>query len=513
MNPRKKIMESKKSKNKLKEKKLNKSISLLIKSPNFSSNTNYKKIYSFIPKTSYSVQTSDRKPKQNLANKSTYNLSKLYNLNLYRQNSVGSLCGLKKDFHDLYYLDNNHKCSRLYKHILSEVKSPKIFDYMNNNPNKKSHNHHSSQNHNNRYYENKLNHKSSYYNKSTQNSFAFSNRNKNLSQRNINIKLKLEEYYDNGIIKENGYKKNKTKININEDESYLNKKIYGNFRYDKNKCVIERKFYGEDKLHKIKARNKVKEKEEEKDLYILTKTLSGIGDNECNKLFYHRSRLNIKRDLKKSGFDLYNNYNKNSNSNFNQNPKKDKNLNINKLINYNLSSTKMVLNKSKTNNNILNTSLEEITQSKIHNNKYSKQIITTNNNNNDNNQKETKNCRYNDIKLIFPSFFNKMDINNESSQESTNLIGNTFSNKITINNSNIGSRKEKFINSFLDGPEDIHCRFVDLHRQRKIFYESMCNKNNENNGNSNNNMAKISDFDKNEYSEYFDNFNEDVPII
>ena len=323
----------------------------------------------------------------------------------------------------------------------------------------------------------------------------------------------MEEYYDNGIIKENGYKRNKTKININEDESYLNKKIYGNFRYDKNKCVIERKFYGEDKLHKIKARNKVKEKEEEKDLYILTKTLSGIGDNECNKLFYHRSKLNIKRDLKKSGFDLYNNYNKNSNSNFNQNPKKDKNLNINKLINYNLSSTKMVLNKSKTNNNILNTSLEEITQSKIHNNKYSKQIITTNNNNNDNNQKETKNCRYNDIKLIFPSFFNKMDINNESSQESTNLIGNTFSNKITINNSNIGSRKEKFINSFLDGPEDIHCRFVDLHRQRKIFYESMCNKNNENNGNSNNNMAKISDFDKNEYSEYFDNFNEDVPII
>ena len=28
-----------------------------------------------------------------------------------------------------------------------------------------------------------------------------------------------------------------------------------------------------------------------------------------------------------------------------------------------------------------------------------------------------------------------------------------------------------------------------------------------------NNMAKISDCDKNEYSEYFDNINEDVPII
>ena len=116
--------------------------------------------------------------------------------------------------------------------------------------------------------------------------------------------------------------------------------------------------------------------------------------------------------------------------------------------------------------------------------------------------------------MIFPSFFNKVDNNNnESSQESTNLVGNTFSNKITINNSNIGSRKEKFINSFLDGPEDIHSRFVDLHRQRKLFYENMCNKANENEKNINNSMAKISDFDKNEYSEYFDNFNECVPII
>ena len=164
----------------------------------------------------------------------------------------------------------------------------------------------------------------------------------------------------------------------------------------------------------------------------------------------------------------------------------------------------MLLNKSKTNNMILNTSLEEMIQ-------------TNNNTSNNNNNKQFKNSRYNDIKLVFPSFFNKLDINNESSQESTNLIGNTFSNKITINNSNVVTRKEKFINSFLDGPEDIHCRFVDLHRQRKLFYENICNKEHENQGNIKNNncnnKAKISDFDKNEYAEYFDNFNEEVPII
>jgi hypothetical protein len=165
----------------------------------------------------------------------------------------------------------------------------------------------------------------------------------------------------------------------------------------------------------------------------------------------------MKRDLKKSGLDTSNN---NSNNNL-QNSKEKKNFGINNLMNYKFSSTKMLLNKSKTKSNILNTSLEEVNKSKPINN-YAN-IISSNNN------KEIKNCRYNDIKLIFPSFFNKMDMYNDSSQESTNLVGNTFSNKITINNSNIVNRKDKFINSFLDGPEDIHWRFVDLHKQRKLF--------------------------------------------
>ena len=508
-------METKKTKNKLKDKKLNKSISLIIKNNNFSNHTNQKKLYQFIPKTSYSVQTSERKVNKNTGNITTNNnnyLSQLYNLNFYRQNSQGSLYSLKKENNDFQFSDINYKYPRLNTYLLSEIKSPKIIEYINNRR-KKLNNYNYSHNYNERLFENKChnnNNNSNYYKKSSHNSFTLAKRNKNLSQRNMKIKLKLEEYYDNSFVKTKKNQKNNSRIKLKDDDSYMSKKTSGN-RYDKNKCIIERKFYGEDKMNKTKNNNKTKPKniEKDKEKYTPNKTLSGNGDNEYNKIYNNPSKHNLKKEIKKPGLDLINNYENNySNHNLHQKAKKEKkNLSINNLLNYKWSSSKMLLNKSKTNNNILNTSLEEINKSKtnINNNSNYNNIIQEN--------KESKNCRYNDIKLIFPSFFNKIDFNNESSQESTNLMGNTFSNKITINNSNMGSRKEKFINSFLDGPEDIHCRFVDLHRQRKLFYENMCNKANENEGNANNNIAKISDFDKNEYSEYFDNFNEDVPII
>ena len=512
---RKKIMETKKTKNKLKDKKLNKSISLIIKNNNFSNHTNQKKLYQFIPKTSYSVQTSERKVNKNTGNITTNNnnyLSQLYNLNFYRQNSQGSLYSLKKENNDFQFSDINYKYPRLNTYLLSEIKSPKIIEYINNRR-KKLNNYNYSHNYNERLFENKChnnNNNSNYYKKSSHNSFTLAKRNKNLSQRNMKIKLKLEEYYDNSFVKTKKNQKNNSRIKLKDDDSYMSKKTSGN-RYDKNKCIIERKFYGEDKMNKTKNNNKTKAKniEKDKEKYTPNKTLSGNGDNEYKKIYNNPSKYNLKKEIKKPELDLINKYENNySNHNLHQKAKKEKkNLSINNLLNYTWSSSKMLLNKSKTNNNILNTSLEEINKSKtnINNNSNYNNIIQEN--------KESKNCRYNDIKLIFPSFFNKMDFNNESSQESTNLMGNTFSNKITINNSNMGSRKEKFINSFLDGPEDIHCRFVDLHRQRKLFYENMCNKANENEGNVNNNVAKISDFDKNEYSEYFDNFNEDVPII
>ena len=501
-------MEQKKAKNKSKGKKLNKSISLVIKNDNFSNHGSQKKLYQFIPKTSYSVQTSDRKKQQNFGNNSTNNtnyLSQLYNLNFYRQNSQNSFCSLKKESQDYNFSEINYRYPKLNMYLLSEVKSPKIIDYINNRKKKQNYNNY-VHNFNERYYENKINHNNSnYYKKPTQNSFSFVKKNKNLSQRNINIKLKLEEYYEISTVKGNKNHKNNSRTKFKDEESYINKKnSVNNIRYDKNKCIIERKFYGEDKSRKINIKNKAKNKDKGEEKYTPNKTLSGNGENEYNKLFYNHSKNNMQKELTQNGIDISDYYNKNhSNHDHHKKQKNLKNLSINNLINYKWSSSKMLLNKSKTNNNILNTSLEEKNRTKSNNKNNNSNI-----NNITNENKDTKNSRYNDIKLIFPSFFNKMDINNESSQESTNLVGNTFSNKITINNSIICSRKEKFINSFLDGPEDIHCRFVDLHRQRKMFYENMCNKVIENEGNIDNNMAKISDFDKSEYSEYFDNFNE-----
>ena len=45
-----------------------------------------------------------------------------------------------------------------------------------------------------------------------------------------------------------------------------------------------------------------------------------------------------------------------------------------------------------------------------------------------------------------------------------------------------------------------------------MFYENLCNKL-EDNENNIDNKANINDFEKNEYSEYFDNYNKKVPLI
>ena len=47
-----------------------------------------------------------------------------------------------------------------------------------------------------------------------------------------------------------------------------------------------------------------------------------------------------------------------------------------------------------------------------------------------------------------------------------------------------------------------------------MFYENLCNKLEEDINSIDNNRSSIyNDFDKSEYSEYFDNYNENVPII
>ena len=501
---RRKTLESKKTVNNINSvqtKKFRKSISLIVKTPNYSNNTIPKKMYSFIPKTSYSVQTSEAKQSQpkisnNKNNTNIKNFSKLCNFTLYRQNSQGALYSLKKFNHEFLFPDIMHKNQGVNIRLLSEIKSPKFIEYMNNKE-KKSKKLNHSQNINDKYFVNKYN-----YNKSNHNSFyGLNKKNKNLSQTNINLKLSFDEFYDFHGTKDDNINKNKfkDKTKENDENNNINDKKYLNYnRYDKKKCIIERKMYGDNKYNKNKTNNSKKYSDKNSE----NNTLSGKDFKEYNKY----SKYNSKKESKKLEEKIINNYNYNNSPIYNltQKSKDMHNINISELINYKKSSSKMLLNKSKTNINMLNIGLEEIHQTKI--------------NSSNNSNKEYKKRKYNDIKLVFPAFFNKLDINNESSQESTNLIGNTFSNKLTINNSNMITKKEKFINSFLDGPEDIHYRFVDLHRQRKLFYENMCYKDNENQGNIknkniNNNKAKISDFDKNEYSEYFDNFNEEVPMI
>ena len=137
---RRKTLESKKTVNNINSvqtKKFRKSISLIVKTPNYSNNTIPKKMYSFIPKTSYSVQTSEAKQSQpkisnNKNNTNIKNFSKLCNFTLYRQNSQGALYSLKKFNHEFLFPDIMHKNQGVNIRLLSEIKSPKFIEYMNN---------------------------------------------------------------------------------------------------------------------------------------------------------------------------------------------------------------------------------------------------------------------------------------------------------------------------------------------------------------------------------------------
>lgn len=46
-----------------------------------------------------------------------------------------------------------------------------------------------------------------------------------------------------------------------------------------------------------------------------------------------------------------------------------------------------------------------------------------------------------------------------------------------------------------------------------MFYENLSNKLEEDGNSIDINKANMSEFDKSEYSEYFDNYNENVPLI
>ena len=468
MHSKKRIIGSKKTTNStLKKPNTSKSINLLINSSHLNNNIISIKLGRNETNKSNSVdKTSIKNAKINNKNK---NSSKVFNLNLPRQSTQGTLYSLKNYINDIQYTYANHRFHRQNSYILNENKTHKLIELLNNKIKKKrkyleTYNNNSIKDYNN-------------YNKQNA-SLSSAQKKKNLSQGHFDY-INLDEYYDyNNFKSSRNQKKEKKGIKEIKNNHLSQRRNYN--RYDKNKCVIERKMYGGNKgirknLEKI----------------IENKALPNLCENINNKNLLKNIKLNKNKEINANNLKKSENNSSNKKIHLNINIENQNNNNIN-ISSKKINSTSKLFIKSET-NNILNASKEDLMQS---NNIESYNRIN-------NNSKE--------IKLKFPSI-NKYDINNESSQESTSQIGNTFSNKITIN-SNIGYRKEKFISSFLDGPEDIHCRFVELHKQRKMFYENLCNKFEEDGNSLDNNKVNVNDFEKNEYSEYFENYNENVPLI
>ena len=468
MFPKKRIIETKTSANNTNKKpRMTKSISLIINTSQLTRSNISKRLHSNIAKKSNSVDRHSKKHSKLNKNNKNKNSSKIYNITLQRQNSQGALYSLKNYINETQITHINQKYQRTNSHLLSETKTPKLIELLNNKIKSKK-NYLETYNNNN---SNKANNTSN----KPKAPLSLAHKRKNTSQGNMDY-INFDEYYNYNIFKSSRNQKLIKKIAKENHQDYNNKLPKTKYdRYDKNKCIIERKIYGGERQTKKNDGEKITE----------IKTLPNNCESIYNKILFNNIKLNINKELHLNSLKK-SEHNNNINIDI-----KNKNNIYNNSNNSNISSYK-ILNKSKS-NNILNTSLEDLT---LNNNIENTNII------NNNNKK--------DIKLIFPPL-NKCDLNNDSSQESTNQIGNSFSNKLTIN-SNFGYRKEKFISSFLDGPEDIHYRFVDLHKQRKMFYENLCNKM-EDDGNNIDNKVDINDFEKNEYSEYFDNYNEKVPLI
>lgn len=393
----------------------NKSLSMLIGNLNLS-NHNITKLNQI--KTPNNKSNSfDDSSKRYLRMPKDKRIPKLFNFTFHKNNSQGSLYIHKSSYNYIYQKMNSNN--------FNEVKSPKMINYINYQMKKKK-NYLDT-------YGNYFDEKSIYKkknNQKTKSSLAF--KRKNLSQSHQNL-FNFEDFYFHNIFKgSRNNKKGKQRENINYDINKANKNIYT--KYDKTKCVIERKLYGETKQQsKCNNRNS-----------IINQTYGNNKINQNNKW----NNLYNETELKNSKLNI------------------DEDNNMNSPL-----------------------FLEDL---------------------NDNIKTDNKNINL-DKKIIYSSMINKFDTYYESSQESTNQIGN--SNKYTISK---GYRMEKFISGFLDGPEDIHYRFVELHKQRKMFYEGFINKIKEedmNLDNKNEQKTNMNDFDICEYSEYFENLKEVVPII
>lgn len=433
-------------KNSSKKPMLNKSLPNMTNNVHISTNANKKNQINQQILKSNSV---DNSLKRFLRDKKERHLPNLYNLILHKHNSQGSLYIHKNNLNNsLNYIYQN-----LNSNLFCEARTPKLLDIINYQIRKKK-NYVDT-------YSNFLEDKNIIrLNSNLNSSMSSVHKRKNISQSNKSF-TNLDECCFQNIFKgSRNIKKAKPKDNSNNENIQINKTKYN--RYDKTKCIIERKIYG--------GNNKGTKYNKEK--IVGNKTFKKNYEKIYRKSLYNQTKSDINLNLRKEIDNRLNNL---------KIEIEEQNNNIN---------SKYLL-KSKT-NNILNTFFDDY-------------------NNDNKGEKMNKNL---DIKLIYPSFMNKLDSYNDSSQESTNQIGT--SNKLTINNHN-NIKKEKFISGFLDGPEDIHFRFVDLHKQRKMFYENYDGviKDDENimgkqNGNINDNKSNSNLY---EFSEYFENFDEVVPII
>lgn len=415
-----------------KKRHLSKSISLIISTSNIPS-TNISKRLQQKHETNKS-NSINKSSNRNLKLNKNKKTSKISNFTMHKHNSQQNFYSKKNILNESQVIKDKISYQKSKNYVISESNTPKLIDIINSKIKEKKH------------YVDTYN----YTNKGnscikTKASLSSYHKKKNLSQSDF---LNLGDFciYDifkgsrnPKLIKQKEQEKDILQINLN---NITNKNKY--LRYDKNKCIIERKIYDKEEI-------KRKEKKDEKK--VVNRTLP-------------------------------NNYQKNKNLIFN-NIKLD---NLNNILNIKITDNKNNQDFIKPNSkyDVINTSMEE-------------DFIE----NNENDINLPKNM---DIKLMLPTNTYKSDIYNESSQASTNQVN---SNKYTLNN-NIGDRKEKFISSFLDGPEDIHCRFVELHKQRKMFYENLCN--NIDGVKSDFDKNIMTDFEKCEYSEYFENYDK-VPLI
>ena len=232
MFPKKRFIESKTTTNSsIKKPNAGKSISLIINTNHFSNTSISKKLHPNIPKKSNSVEkTSQKNLKSNKNNKNKN--SSIYNITLHRQNSQGSLYSLKTYINDTQITNNNVKYHKLNSHHLSETKTPKLLELLNNKIKKKK-NYLDT-------YNNSLS-KGNNYNKS-KTSLSLVHKKKNLTQGNMDY-INLDDYYNYSIFKSTRNQKILNKIiKDNNQDNYRNKTNKNKHnRYDRNKCIIERK--------------------------------------------------------------------------------------------------------------------------------------------------------------------------------------------------------------------------------------------------------------------------------